>query len=636
MENKYKNSSELNVTSEIGCLKKVLVHSPDGGIGNVPTSKLHDWLYDDIVDVGKIQDEYHRFQVLLLLFLEPETLFKDNAFVLDNGKLNLKTSNNKNNFETNPEKLNYFLNDTNINDASVLDTQFLLQYLFSLKSNEEKTKTLIENICSIEDVHNYRKTDLLAIFEEGKKNKKYYIEAVKTLLTGKLEYQKKGLNLVELKGNDVRYIFPPVPNFIFTRDIGVTIGNYLLITKPRFYIRKREVILMRFIAENFIFKNPEHHFKIIDVSEDDDFFQVEKKDQEERRVNYEGGDIMMISKRHLLIGCSERTSPHAIQKLITRIFWEDTGIEIISVIKISEKRSQMHIDTVFSHFREDAWFVHSPLSEEWHKQQENKEWYTKNYINELSQKSADQIEKEKDVTIFQFYLHADGIAMKKKYDLANELNNEQEKRNAKSEFKKINFLLKPDKNNQNKYYIEDIKGNKKNVADDEKNCKYVKLPNGLEDLLKQISKNEFGKDNVKFIYSGGGEFPHDGREQWTDACNLLILKSGVAIGYDRNNKTALEFNVKFKDEPISGDKEFITFITEQNKERFDNKNDDVLLDHIIHVDDLIKFIIDKHLGQQETIELINSIKNTLILISSYELSRARGGSHCMSMPLFRD
>jgi len=30
------------------------------------------------------------------------------------------------------------------------------------------------------------------------------------------------------------------------------------------------------------------------------------------------------------------------------------------------------------------------------------------------------------------------------------------------------------------------------------------------------------------------------------------------------------------------------------------------------------------------------VTNTLILLPSAELSRARGGSHCMSMPLLRD
>jgi arginine deiminase len=33
---------------------------------------------------------------------------------------------------------------------------------------------------------------------------------------------------------------------------------------------------------------------------------------------------------------------------------------------------------------------------------------------------------------------------------------------------------------------------------------------------------------------------------------------------------------------------------------------------------------------------INSLKNTLILMPSAELSRARGGFRCMSMPLLRD
>jgi arginine deiminase len=46
---------------------------------------------------------------------------------------------------------------------------------------------------------------------------------------------------------------------------------------------------------------------------------------------------------------------------------------------------------------------------------------------------------------------------------------------------------------------------------------------------------------VKFIYSGNNEFPFDAREQWTDSCNLLALKEGVVLGYDRNDKTVEAF-----------------------------------------------------------------------------------------------
>ena len=62
---------------------------------------------------------------------------------------------------------------------------------------------------------------------------------------------------------------------------------------------------------------------------------------------------------------------------------------------------------------------------------------------------------------------------------------------------------------------------------------------GLESLLHHISVEDFGVDEneVKIIYSGNNKFPFDEREQWTDACNLLALKDGVVVGYDRNEET---------------------------------------------------------------------------------------------------
>ena len=50
---------------------------------------------------------------------------------------------------------------------------------------------------------------------------------------------------------------------------------------------------------------------------------------------------------------------------------------------------------------------------------------------------------------------------------------------------------------------------------------------------------------------------------------------------------------------------------------------------VIHAEDLI--------GRLEKGELDpDALENTLILMPSAELSRARGGFHCMSMPLLRD
>jgi arginine deiminase len=68
------------------------------------------------------------------------------------------------------------------------------------------------------------------------------------------------------------------------------------------------------------------------------------------------------------------------------------------------------------------------------------------------------------------------------------------------------------------------------------------------------------------------------------------------IGYDRNDKTADAFK----------EAGFNVFTTAEAFEQFENGVDP------------------------------ESIENTLILLPSAELSRARGGSHCMSMPLLRD
>jgi arginine deiminase len=629
---------QVKVTSEIGKLRKVMVHSPDGGIGNVPTNKLHDWLYDDIVDVHKIQQEYARFKLLLLLFLEPEKAFDLNGrflFDLDENTVDLGLGKPE---QLNPERKKYIVNENNLESAPVLDAQYLLQYLF--KKYPEKAKTLITTICVHENVHHYRINDIFGLLEAGENllngKKNGYVEAVKTLLTGKLEFQKKNLGdnqweMIMFEPSECKYIFPPIPNFIFTRDIGVTLGNHLLITKPKFDIRKREVILMRFIAENLLFSHTNGK-QIIDVAEDDNHFQLENALQSERAVSYEGGDIMMISKRHLLIGCSERTSPYAIQKLINRIFWEDiemesdSALDLITVIKIKAKRSQMHIDTVMSHVREDFWVIHSPLSEVWREEQKQKNLSENQYLDVLSGKSEDEIEEDKGVTLMQFYLNNKGKEIKKRYK---ETHNTQERKKLKQAFRAIDFYLKPLDDQKNKYQN----------ADD---CPYTHLPKGLQDLLINISVKEYGQkpQDVRFVLSGGGMQPFDEREQWTDACNLLILKSGVAVGYDRNHITAKHFNELFLGEPYSDYPKFMDYIKTANLKRFKNnktiKGEPMDLVHLLHVDDLFNFITLQKLDLSETKKLIDSLKNTLILIPSNELSRARGGSHCMSMPLLRD
>jgi len=102
--------------------------------------------------------------------------------------------------------------------------------------------------------------------------------------------------------------------------------------------------------------------------------------------------------------------------------------------------------------------------------------------------------------------------------------------------------------------------------------------------------------DMKFILSGDGESPYQEREQWTDGCNLVAIKPGVAITYDRNPHTETAFR-----------KHGYT---------------------IISAADFIE-------GVERGSIHVEEISNTIITIPSNELSRARGGSHCMTCPILR-
>jgi arginine deiminase len=338
--------------------------------------------------------------------------------------------------------------------------------------------------------------------------------------------------------NEDQYIFPPIPNFIFTRDIGIMVKDHLLLSRMASGARRRESLLTKFLSLYYFFKDQPQ--KVIEIIEESDFFLYEEEERKHRIITIEGGDVMMIHPKHFVIGCSIRTSPNAINEIIHTFFSKpELGIEKISVVKIPKNRAQMHIDTIFTQVKKNVWVLYGRFSEKIL----TAEYISRHsYINKLAH-NARPLEMEQ-VEILQFH--------------------------------------KP----VNEPYIKT-----KDYSTGQP------LP-GIESLLRQISNEDFGvkPEDVKIIYSGGNVFPHDEREQWTDSCNVVALKEGVVIGYDRNDKTSEAFK----------DAGFDVLTT---REAFD--------------------LFDKGIDPQK-------MENTLILLPSAELSRARGGSHCMSMPLLRE
>ncbi len=129
----------------------------------------------------------------------------------------------------------------------------------------------------------------------------------------------------------------------------------------------------------------------------------------------------------------------------------------------------------------------------------------------------------------------------------------------------------------------------------------VKVYNKSGKINKYLSVKEFFlkeiNPNMEFIFGGKGIYPYQEREQWTDGCNLVALKPGIAIAYDRNIKT---------DEALKA----VGYT-------------------ILPAKELIAGVKDKSIA-------IDKLEMTIITLPSTELSRGRGGSHCMTCPLVRE
>ncbi len=470
---------KLDVTSEIGNLRALLIHSPDNGLGKVVPSKAQDWLFEDIVHLDTMRkNEYDYYVKLLMYFLDPAKI---------KGKLTQIDSEENNRSFYKPDDQDFHASN------KVIEIQTLLE---DILQEGDIRKKLVASVCAIEGC-NYQLQTQLIDTEPA--------ELAKIIISGSL--------------NKNEMIFAPIPNLIFSRDIGVAVNNYMLLNKPAKKARARETLLARYI----FFNHPlfaAYRNNILEIPETVQHFLRPGEDNEQK-TTLEGGDVMMVSPEHLLIGCSERTSASGASEAIKLLFKHDV-VKKVTIVKIPHKRDYMHIDTIFTQVKRNMWVLLRSLS-----------------ITES------QAEMEEPIAWFT------------------------------------------DKKSKDKVEIVQFRKDKK-----------PKTFNTIEDLLANISEKDLeSPEKTQFIYSGGDIFPYNSREQWTDSCNLLALKEGVVLGYDRNDKTVEAFK----------EKGFA----------------------IIKVAELLKQFENGELNPE-------TMTDTLILMPSAELSRARGGFHCMSMPLQRD
>jgi arginine deiminase len=267
----------MQVKSETGLLKKVLLHKPDKGIELVTPDSAVELLYEDIVDLQKMQKEHNQLSETLSWFIGKENT--------------LEVS----------DLLSHILGSESIKEnllKEISDTEELpLQVLFQLFDLDAAR---LANL-------------LIAGFDEP---------------------------------SATRY-FNPLPNLIFTRDIGVMIDDHLLISTSAKKARQRESILCSYIFRNHdLFRNQWANGKTITPRGID--------------ISIEGGDVMMLEAGHLLLGTSERTTECAAELLIQELLSKKV-VDRITRIDLPKLRFCMHLDTIFTRLDKDIYVGYENL-----------------------------------------------------------------------------------------------------------------------------------------------------------------------------------------------------------------------------------------------------------------------------------
>ena len=286
------------VNSEIGRLKKILLHRPGKELEHLVPGELERLLFDDIPYLRLAQQEHDTFAAILR---------EQGAEVVYLEDLMAET------LRANPG----------------LRVTFVRQFLreggpFAQNHAEE----LFHMLSKIEDER----------------------ELVLKTMSGVTGAEMRGgLNegpLTSLTRERRPFVLDPIPNLYFTRDPFASIGCGVSVHRMYSVTRCRETIYGDYIMR--------HH--------PDFAGKVPLYYDRNAPFNIEGGDILNLREDLLAIGLSQRSSPEGIELLASRLFRDEScPVRRILVLDIPNMRAFMHLDTVFTQVDRDKFTIHPDI-----------------------------------------------------------------------------------------------------------------------------------------------------------------------------------------------------------------------------------------------------------------------------------
>lgn len=146
------------------------------------------------------------------------------------------------------------------------------------------------------------------------------------------------LKLIREAVGITEYLLPPLPNTLYTRDTTCWIYGGVTLNPLYWPARHEETILTTAIYKF----HPDFGDTNVNVWWGDPTVH-------HGTATLEGGDVMPIGNKTVLIGMSERTSYQAIAQLAAALFTnKHSDVERVMIAAMPKLRAAMHLDTVFT------------------------------------------------------------------------------------------------------------------------------------------------------------------------------------------------------------------------------------------------------------------------------------------------
>jgi len=279
-------SQQFGVHSEVGKLRKVMVCAPGRAHARLTPSNCDDLLFDDVMWVENAKRDHFDFI----------TKLRDRGVdVVEMHNLLTETV-------AIPEAKTWILDQQIVpNQVGVGLVDEVRSYLDGL-ADRDLAETLIGGLSTYEFPETHG-GDMIRLVRDG-----------------------AGVN---------EYLLPPLPNTIYTRDTTCWIYGGVTLN-PLFWPARHEETILATAIYKF---HPDFAGKV-NVWWGD-------PTQDWGMATLEGGDVMPIGNKTVLVGMSERSSRQGISQMAAALF-EQGAAERVVVAAMPKLRAAMHLDTVFT------------------------------------------------------------------------------------------------------------------------------------------------------------------------------------------------------------------------------------------------------------------------------------------------